>query len=674
MKKYYLPFICLGLFSTIAFSQDTYVTGNAKVKVQPNTLFYHGGSFTVKAAASDMDVISNSGNIKINGSFVNEVPNGKNFVSTYTDDTSYGQVIINQTTPTQVSSTLNRLTMYKKGIDQAQFTWGQFAIPYRFSTVKQAYETLFPGATYKEANRYATSIMTWDNLTRPEYDHIAGGVAINPTDYVILNLTNDTELIGLMDNGQADMGYSGTPANGTHNISYRPAMYPTTPWSTWRTQRNIYREQYQTYIEEHIRTLNSTNHGRYYFQFGNPYTSNIDLSRIGTNESNGDGVYVENLAGVVKITSMAWAESTGVNVAGVGKYRATWNGTTWAGNSNALIVRPFEGFYIGLTDAPNTNDRTFYFNDGLKTFSHVAANVGGATPTGRLSNYDDFFGMISEAEGQGAQTEDRANLSTLTLLSNASRSAFYQLGLNLYTEDDVQTGNTVYVVVDTKTQTGTAQPLESDYDDFQSGFFLTQEDANGSEITAPNRVMQINAVNPRYVSKPIPLFFKKPANSTTGYYLKAELFYKNIFNKLNPEDINFVDGNSFFFYDKVQDVLLPVTTDFSYYIERPEEAQSSRYVVYWNGGPEASSGRMGASDEIAGTTQVYKDGEMHKIRFDKSWSSADIAVYDLAGRAIFKKDGVKTDVDYTLDLPKTIVYIVKIQSNTGETVTQKIVR
>src|SRR5690606_17495962 len=210
---------------------------------------------------------------------------------------------------------------------------------------------------------------------------------------------------------------------------------------------------------------------------------------------------------------------------------------------------------------------------------------------------------------------------------------------------------------------------------FTNGFFLTQENAEGNEITVPNRTMQINVVNPTYVSKPIPLFYKQPTSELNGYYLKSELFFNNIFNKLNPEEeLNFADGNSFFFYDKTQDILLPITSDFSYYIDRPESELESRYVVYWNGGTQNEDGGLGVSDELAGKTQVYKDGELHKIRFDKNWNTADIAVYDMAGRSIFRKENVKTDVDFTLDLPNTMVYVVKIQSNTGETVTTKILR
>ncbi len=671
MKKFYLPLMCMGFLSSTLFSQDTYITGNVPVKVQPHTLFYHGGDLVVTAGVTNGRVIVNDGNIKINGDFSNNAvapaagEKGKNFVNTYTDDGNYGQVIINDG-----STSAGMLTMEKQSIDPGAFTWGQFAIPYEFASAGDAFQTLF-GLTYQGGSRYNHSIMTWDNTTRPEYDHIPSGTALNPTDYVLLNLATDVNLIDYMDGGLVTLPYAGKPANGIHNVSFRPDIYPTTPWSTWKSQKNVYNERYETYIEEHIRVPQSTDHGRYYFQFGNPYTSNIDLSFIGTDAILGDtdDVYVEDLLGVVKITSMKWNNTDGVEFDNVSMARATWDGSQWGGSADALIIKPFEGFYIGLKSTASRTPRIFKFNDGLKTFFMTPAltpDSGAPVPAGKY---------VEEPTGDftGTEVAGKSISSSMSVLSTSARSAFYQLKLSLYTEEGVSTGNDVYVIVDSKSQTGVAQPLESDYTDFTSGFFLTQENANGSVVASPNRVMQINAVHPKYVAKPIQLFFKKNPQDLNGHYLKAELFYKNIFTKLGLENVNYADGNSFFFYDKIQDVLLPITTDFSYYIERIDKPMYDGYAVYWNGGPETRAGKNSISEEL-GTTQVYKDGNVHKIRFDESWTSADIAVYDLTGRAIYKQEGVKTDTDYVLDLPKTIVYVVKIQSNTGEIVTQKIIR
>lgn len=665
MIKCFLPLFFAVAMSGALLSQSTYITGNEPVVIKSNTLFYTAQDFVLVAQADQSGVLTNAGKIRINGNFENaNTTDGSNFINTWTAADNYGQVSIND----EKTST-GKLTMQKQTIDPETFTWGQFAIPYQFSTVSEAFLTLFDLQYKTSGGRYGHSIMTWDNQTRPEYDHIAASTPINPTDYVLLNLVNHPHLISHMGDGTDVLNYVGTPANGTHSPIYRPAMYRdiNVPWSTWKSQKNWYNERYDSYIEEHIRVQNSTHHGRYYFQFGNPYTSNIDLSYIGVAENDS---YVQGLLGVVKITGTGWNPTSGIQSPQA--IRAIWDGTQWGGDAEALIVKPFEGFYIGLKSDSSTTrgDRTFKFNDGLKTFSMTAADhenvVNQEVPvsSGRYFSGSDF---------QETNSEDKLVFNPSLTNVYGSRSSFYQLKLSLITEDGINTGNDVFIIVDSKSQTGIAQPLEAEYTDFNWGFFLSQENADGTEVMA-NRVMQINVVNPRYVAKPIQLFFKKITNDVNGYYLKGELFYKNIFSKLKPEDVNFIDGNSYFFYDKEMDVLLPVTADFSYYIERADQPQTDRYVVYWNGGPDSNFGRMDVSEEQVSLTQIYKDGDVHKIRFDKSWNSADIAVYDMAGRAIFKESGVKTQLDYTIELPKTMVYVIKIQSDTGETWTRKIVK
>src|SRR5690606_5697542 len=189
------------------------------------------GDFVLTDLANAPSVIRNGGKIRIIGDFENaNTTDGFNFINTWTDSLSYGQVIINDS-----STSTGRLTMQKPPIDPATFTWGQFAIPYHFSTVANAFQTLFGGIDYKTSGgRYGHSIMTWDNTTRPEYDHIAAGVQIKPTDYVLLNLVNHPELIGVMDPGSSALSYAGTPANGQHSVAYRPGIYRdiTVPWST----------------------------------------------------------------------------------------------------------------------------------------------------------------------------------------------------------------------------------------------------------------------------------------------------------------------------------------------------------------------------------------------------------------------------------------------------------
>src|SRR5690606_25928991 len=101
-------------------------------------------------------------------------------------------------------------------------------------------------------------------------------------------------------------------------------------------------------------------------------TSNINLAGIGQN-SDADGVYIQDLLGVLKVTENQWVEGEGVLLEQNDYKRATYNviTDTWAGDPEALIVKPFESFAIVLTaDANRDIPRSFPFNDGLKTFSN----------------------------------------------------------------------------------------------------------------------------------------------------------------------------------------------------------------------------------------------------------------------------------------------------------------
>jgi|GEM_PF-796754 len=677
MKKSYFFLNALFLTSlsfNSVYSQQAYVAGTAKVKVNESTLVYFGGGLTLKNEVNQEKVVENAGNIIINGSYANTGQSagadGKNFVSTWTDDTNYGQVIIQQGV-----TTTSKLTMEKGAIDPDIFSWGQFAIPYNFANPEAAMQGLFGSAAHYSngSSRYYASMMKWDNLQKPEFDNLKAdnsAGSLQPGDYVILNLSYfSANVLPVMIDAVATgkLPYSGVPTNKNYPQYFNVASYPdpvTYPtWNDWRNLKNSYNERYYTYIFDDVRAGNSSNYGRNFFQFGNPYTSNIDLSYIGTS-TNDDDVYIADLMSVSKIGDENWNpdHDPGSQASTVtSTVRAVWNGSSWSGNPDALIIKPFETFIIGLTgDADRTSDsRSFSFNDKLKTFSSTpgAGSFSGSSTTDDKMNNNSLLSLFSA--------------------TSATKNIFYQLGLRLYDSNDKYANNEVYVVVasSSKVQNGVADKYESEYADFdgRTGFYLAQENANGSEVTTTDRKLYINAVNVQYAAKPIQLFFNRKANDYEGYYLKADLFYGDIFNRLESEDINYPGNNSFYFYDKFEDVLLPITTEFSYYVELSDNPVESRYQVFWNGGPQQN--KIMDTEEILPSSQtfIYKDQERQMVRFNEGWSTAEIKVYDLSGRNILTHEGVKTDSDFELKLPTKGVFVVKILSNTGEVYTQKII-
>lgn len=653
-NNYLLWSMCLGLLSGMSLAQHANVTGNAKVKVEPNTLVYFGEDFNIKEGATAAAVVENAGNVRIQGVFNNTGDaSGANFVSTWTDAGNYGQVIINQS-----NNAVGRLAMEKGRINPADFDWGQFSVPFHYTDANDAMLNLF-GGTFTNgttSNRYKASMMRWNNNDQPRFDHLKAHYTISPTDYIILNLNSASANIqGPMSSSK--LTYKGKPANEAHSaVGFTGSMYDLgTEWTDWRSLKNIYNEKYHTYIDDLVRNISANGPwGKYHYQFANPYTSNLNLAFIGADATADydDGVYISGLIGVAQVDKVDWAINQGTLVNG-SNLVATYEQTThvWAGKAEALVIKPFEPFII-ITD--NNGSGSFNFSDKIKTFNFNPAVDGNGNPTGRNAG-----GMDSTNGVDGNPAID-----------------FYQLGLNLYDTNGIPTGNRLYVVVTSVVENGVENSLEAEYAGFGegTGFYLGQENANGAPVPASVRKMHINTVHTSFENKPIPMFLNRAEGDNSGYYLKADLFYKNIFNQLMDADANYTDGNSFYFFDDKEDIFIPITSSFNYYVE-PEDiyGAKTRYEIYWNANPDGRD-EMGTIDELASSTVIYKDRNLHKVKFDDKWSTADVSVYDITGRNIMTFTNVNTKNDFEMNLPKAGAYVVRIKANNGEVYTQKVIK
>lgn len=637
--------------SGLSYAQNAYVTGNTKVKVEPNTLVYFGQNFELTSAVTGDATVENAGNIKIDGNYVNGYTgagnnNGKNFTSSWALS-NYGQVIIKE------SSAAGYLAMQKGTIDPSSFPWGQFAMPFAYSDAEDAMQRLFD-TSYTNSTRYKMPMMVWDNTQDPEFDDLTSSSTISPLSYVILNLSYaGAGILDPMDNNTF-LTYRGMPTNGTYSTgnmsnNFRDGI----TWPNWKETKNSHNEKFKTYLDDPFRNDSDNDFAKFIYQYGNPYTSNIYLANIGRNtESVDDGVYISNLMGVSKYTNLAWQELTGVAVANSAFYKASFNGTVWAGDAEALIIRPFESFQISLND--NTAS-SMDFSDKLKTFSSTIGPDGGnATKNSNINTSIPTYGVTGESIG----------------------NSFYQLRLKLYDTNGNYTGNKVSVAVEPSIENGVSNVFEAEYNSFGNGtgLYLGQERADGDHVLFSDRKMDINAINNNFVGKAIPLFFNRADDDNNNYIVKGELFKESIFNRVSDSDVNFNDGNTFLFYDSKTDQLLTVDTNFSYVIE-PESITGSRvrYELYWNEGP-SDRGEMGTQDQLAGATIIYKDIDKHFVEFNKNWTNADVKVYDMSGRSISSYLNVDTKNKLALDLPARGAYVVKIVSNTGEVYTQKIIK
>src|SRR5690606_25121966 len=111
------------------------------------------------------------------------------------------------------------------------------------------------------------------------------------------------------------LAYSGKPSNGALSgldklVMNADMYFHGEAWDTWKEYKNDYGERYRTYISDEVRPV-GYDYARNHFQFGNPYTSNLDLSKL----PDPDIGFGEYLVGVSQYKQVSWNQVTGSSYA-----------------------------------------------------------------------------------------------------------------------------------------------------------------------------------------------------------------------------------------------------------------------------------------------------------------------------------------------------------------------
>lgn len=114
----------------------------------------------------------------------------------------------------------------------------------------------------------------------------------------------------------------------------------------------MYNEKYNTYLDdsfEFTTTPWSGTFGKNFYQFGNPFLTNIDLSRIGYNESAGvtDGNAVSNIWGIEYNPGTVITLANGSTYA-TGSIVQTFDTNGIPVGDTGLIIKPMQTFKIKL--------------------------------------------------------------------------------------------------------------------------------------------------------------------------------------------------------------------------------------------------------------------------------------------------------------------------------------
>lgn len=589
------------------------------VTVQPNTLHYMSGSYEVNGGGQAI----NKGNVNVQGDFtIDENTPNTEFRNKFTSGTEYGQLIINQNSPAS-----GKIVGEYGETSHTQFYNQPIAFPYTDLTAEEV--ASLTGITNGEwsthtansgwnSSRYKNPVFTWWNE-----QHV---LHHNAQADVLLPTANHNVNQGYYNLEPRLTDYTGTPANGTHTISGEKFNVEN------NFDVNIYGEWAYTYLDDFTMAMpngwniytpgqpvNANGYASNLYHFGNPYTSNIDLSQI--LPLNGDVTHVYQVGGneFDNIDHIGSSQNAPIQI-------STLVGGAWSADSNALNVRPYHTYR--LKTKSDLNNFSFNLNDNIKTFNINANAMSYPSLTNRNSNDNQLYQVrvnINNSEGKQI-------------------SRLYIIAHNDF-QPAAQQGNEAYNL-----------KIEESHD----AIYTLQETAEGTiaEHLRHNKTY-INGINATdYIGKPITIV-NQVANA--GDY--------NFTFDLTEDLIN--SGNKFYFEDSETGFFTEITEDFSYEFSMAETQE--RFNIYWNAMPET----LNVSDITAvSKTLVYKDsGETFKVRFAENWNRADIYVYNVMGQLVHSAKSLDASMDYTLPLKgHTSAYIVKAVNENGEVATQKIIK
>lgn len=629
-----------------------HIDDTAITYVSDGTLLYSGGGFQTRGSG----IIDVHGNIMIDG------VSGDGFKTITTggaNKTNGGNIVLRLNDPnTYASSTYGQL--YINGLSQSNITgvvtkefrtgrhgnsnsyFQQIAMPFNGKTVSSL-STEF-GKTFN-TSRYDNPVLKWDNtnVVSVHFTSLASATS-DPTGYYMLKSKNNDLDASTPPVSLTTIAPTATGSVFTlHGQPYTNLSAPLTlqnggnvNFGPSGSNKNVYNEKYNTYLDdsfEFTTTPWSGTFGKNFYQFGNPFLTNIDLSRIGYNESAGvtDGNAVSNIWGIEYNPGTVITLANGSTYA-TGSIVQTFDTNGIPVGDTGLIIKPMQTFKIKLRD---NSPQTLNFNT-LRRFSGTV---------------------------RAASTD-----YSVVAAKTTSTGTVKQLGVIGLDVNGKELSRTYYVVSPTFTtghQTSAATSVQASAGKNMIGTF--EEALNGGYDN--------NYLNYwLYINEASELNFKGKNVKLVNYYTDQVTSYKFEI-KENAEPIangaHALSSGIGFYYkapngtvqEAKQGQIIPVT--------------GAEYDLYY-GEP---SNIVLATTETAGAsprTLVIYDPSIanYFVRFDPNWKKADIEVYDMSGKLVISRKAVDTSRDFVIELDGKIknAYVVKVVSDKGEIVNTKILK
>lgn len=635
-----------------------HVDTNANMYVSKGTLVYSGGGMQMKGDGK----IENHGNVMVVGNATDafrtidasnvaktEANGGGNFVNMLNEETAYASVNANNPTTPPVY-TYGQL--YVSGLTQANITgivdqqfrqvrhgdYQQVGMPFYMKTPSTLNAEL--GKTFNGTRRSKNDMLHWDN-TKVEFHHLPNlniykfGDAAYGYAYWILGGTGlDVSNVTRTVKGRplSDIGMNVTLQNAGSAINF----------GAGGANKNDYAEKYNTYLQDGFELTSGTawtgNFGKNWYQYANPFLTNLDLSRIAYNEpaTVGDGVNLSNIYGVrLDVSGVQYNQNGG----GSASYRAiTFNAGVPTGDVDYMMIRPMGTFAIKLNNNSNADVLNF---SNLRRFNYYSRDAS--------TNYS-----VSANKG---------------LISNSG--TVKQLGVSALDANGKVIGTTYYVVYPNGSTGHTATAT-------------TQYAASGTDILGTFEESTSGGYDNNYTAK---------------YWLYINEANENDFQGKNVKLVNYSSAIKSYKFEirenaaLVSDGTHQLSSGIGFYYKAPNgtvtEAKQgdvipvtgAEYDLYYGSPSTLIATAKVAGGEVSvkpSRTKVVYNPEItnYIVRFDPDWKKADIEVYDMSGKLVISKKAVSTSTDFVIELDSAIKnsYVVKIVSDKGETVNTKILK
>lgn len=626
--------LAIGLLA-IGFSTSaqilTYVGNEALVTVTDGALVYNGGGWQVVASATDQATrgVRNMGDIMVVGVGTDKFDvAADSFVLQATDANNYGQLYINGLAQGSIAGKVNK--EYYADVLHSDTGKQQLGLPFFELTLGElnalvgGYLNVTDGSLTASGRWAYNTVSKWNNA-KAQFDHLSGASTIIgvPTDYVIVPHRNKSGTS--IWTPTAKTIFKGVPVSDQSQttITIQPS---NVNFGSNGGGRNQYRELYNTYITDAFRPDSKweDDYGKNLMQFANPFLTNLDMKNL---EPLGFAGKVEGIM-YFGTSSLSWRPDRGTtyNDGNAGMVIATTNDgqTLQAGQTESFMIKPLGEVIIKFE--PNQSG-SITLNPARKFASTAVANPISGNPTGKMVG---------------------ASIPADLLVK--------QVALVGMDAEDIEVGRTYYAVAPSAT-TGMSPSarLQAQFDG--AALYTQEETVEGTVEANSSAKLHINEANEvAYKGKEIKVvlnnehirsfkFLVYQGGQFVNELTNGESFYlvnDNMVTKIKHGDVVSVSGNNY-------------------------------SVTYGRPNTKAVMTPPGLAKK---ETVIAKKDKDWVVRFADYWKSANIEVYDAAGRLMHSANNISTLSDYVIPVNDKVkgILVVNAISDSGEVLTKKIVK